>query len=47
MISKSNLSIYINLKFSTYMNCRLEKYFKDPLEFKPERFLKSNGEDSK
>lgn len=23
------------------MNARIEKFFKDPLEFKPERFLKS------
>jgi len=25
---------------STYMNARLEKYFPEPLEFKPERFIK-------
>ena len=27
------------------MNGRLEKFFKNPLEFKPERFLKSIDED--
>lgn len=26
---------------STYVNARYEKYFKDPLVFKPERFLKT------
>lgn len=29
------------INFSTYMNARLEKYFKNACEFRPERFLKT------
>lgn len=32
---------------STFMNGRYEKYFKNALEFKPERFLKSPDSESR
>jgi cytochrome P450 len=34
------LSKNTHLMSSTYMNARLEKFFPNPLEFKPERFMK-------
>nr|QUF59384.1 cytochrome p450 CYP3049B2 [Brachionus angularis] len=31
------------MNLSTYLNSRLEKYFENPLEFKPERFIKDKS----
>ena len=31
---------------STFINGRCEKYFKNPLEFKPERFFKTEDNES-
>ncbi len=35
------------LHMSSYANARLEKYFKDAYEFKPERFIKDKESESK
>ena len=42
---KKNFSIFfLNIsKLSSYVNARLEEYFPEPLEFKPERFLSENA----
>ena len=42
-IWKKIFNFFKHIKLSSYVNARLEEYFPEPLEFKPERFLSENA----